>query len=94
MNAELAKTALIEIIPEQHVSLTSSDAVDSNCSLVNTRDLTDIRIQSANAAIRSKVRPLVKLVQFLIRFFVWRNCFMVIVLCTRYAPSLKPRAVS
>ncbi len=94
MNEELEKTALIEIMPEQHVSLTSSDADDSNCRLVNSRDLTDIRIESANSAIRTKVRPLVKLVQFLIRFFVSRICSMVIVFCTRYAPSLKPRTVS
>jgi predicted DsbA family dithiol-disulfide isomerase len=58
LNAELENTALVEVAvaPGQLVASASSHGDDSRSSLVSTRDLTDVHISSANAAVRGKVR--------------------------------------
>jgi hypothetical protein len=63
LNAKLEDTALVEVAvaPGQLVASASSHTDDSKSSLVKTfvlvskRDLTDVRLSSANAAVRDKV---------------------------------------
>ncbi len=90
MNAELEKTALVEVTPGQFVASVSSDADDSKSSLVSTRDLTDIRISSANSAVLRKVG----LNQLFESFVVWRICSAFTSMCTRFAPSPGLHAIS